>query len=269
MRARKRFGQNFLNDQLTIQGIIDAIRPSASDHVLEIGPGHGALTESLVASGCQLDVVEIDRDLAAELRQRYPGLNVIEADILKFDFNQIRGGRPLRVVGNLPYNISTPLLFMLFEKLDIIEDMYFMLQLEVVERMAAAASTSQYGRLSIMSQYFCAAEKLFDVPPSAFTPAPKVTSAVVQMIPHAQRTPLQDRLLFQSLVVQAFSQRRKTVRNALKRYLSGSELLALGIDPEQRPETITGFEYIQCANYLSARDVPAPTQLATSSEFSG
>ena len=181
MRARKRFGQNFLNDQLTIQRIIDAIRPSASDHILEIGPGHGALTKNLVASGCQLDVVEIDRDLAAELRQRYPGLNVIEADILKFDFNQIRGDRPLRVVGNLPYNISTPLLFMLFEKLDMIEDMYFMLQLEVVERMAAAASTSQYGRLSIMSQYFCAAEKLFDVPPSAFTPAPKVDSAVVHL----------------------------------------------------------------------------------------
>lgn len=254
MRARKRFGQNFLHDQHVIQRIIDAINPRPGDHILEIGPGHGALTHGLLASGCQLDVVEIDRDLAAELRLRYPGLNVIEADILKFDFNSIRGDKPLRVVGNLPYNISTPLLFRLFEHVDMIEDMYFMLQLEVVVRMAADASTSDYGRLSIMSQYFCEAEKLFDVHPESFTPAPKVTSAILQLIPHQQQVALTDRGLFQTLLIQAFSQRRKTVRNALKKYLTESEMLALGISPGQRPETITGAEYIQCANYLSARD---------------
>ena len=254
MRARKRFGQNFLHDQHVIQRIIDAINPGPGDHILEIGPGHGALTHGLMASGCQLDVVEIDRDLAAELRLRYPGLNVIEADILKFDFNSIRGDKPLRVVGNLPYNISTPLLFRLFEHVDMIEDMYFMLQLEVVVRMAADAATRDYGRLSIMSQYFCEAEKLFDVHPESFTPAPKVTSAILQLIPHQQQVALTDLGLFQTLLIHAFSQRRKTVRNALKKYLTESEMLALGISPGQRPETITGAEYIQCANYLSARD---------------
>jgi 16S rRNA (adenine1518-N6/adenine1519-N6)-dimethyltransferase len=259
VRARKRFGQNFLHDQRVIQRITGAIRPLAGDHILEIGPGHGALTQDLVASGCHLHVVEIDRDLAAELRLRYPGLDVIEADILKFDFNSIRTDTPLRVVGNLPYNISTPLLFRLYEHASMIQDMYFMLQLEVVERMAAAPSTSNYGRLSIMSQYFCDAEKLFDVEPESFTPKPKVTSAIVQLVPHAQQEQLTDIKLFQKMLTQAFSQRRKTLRNALKPFLSEAEMLALAIDPAKRPENIAGADYIRCANYLSSRDAQTLT----------
>ena len=266
MRARKRFGQNFLHDQQVIQRITGAIRPLPSDHILEIGPGHGALTQDLVASGCHLHVVEIDRDLAAELRLRYPGLDVIEADILTFDFNSIRSDTPLRVVGNLPYNISTPLLFKLYAHAEMIKDMFFMLQLEVVERMAAAPSTSNYGRLSIMSQYFCAAEKLFEVAPASFTPQPKVTSAIVQLVPHVQQAPLTDIKLFQKMLTQAFSLRRKTLRNALKAFLSEAEMLALAIDPGSRPENIPGADYIRCAKYLSSRDAPATAVTAAAVE---
>lgn len=266
MRARKRFGQNFLQDQQIIQRILAAINPQPGDHILEIGPGHGALTQGLLASGCRLDVVEIDRDLAAELRQQYPGLNVIEADILKFDFQSLDRKGPVRVVGNLPYNISTPLLFRLFEHVELIEDMYFMLQLEVVERMVAPHSTSNYGRLSIMSQYYCEMYKLFDVAPSAFIPQPKITSAILQLIPHTQHVQIDDLGLFQALVTRAFSQRRKTLRNALKPYLTDVEMHSLDIPASQRPETIPGAQYIQCANYLSARDDKATLDATASAE---
>jgi 16S rRNA (adenine1518-N6/adenine1519-N6)-dimethyltransferase len=264
VRARKRFGQNFLQDQQIIQRILAAINPQPEDHILEIGPGHGALTSSLIASGCRLDVVEIDRDLAAELRQQYPGLNVIEADILKFDFQSLDREGPVRVVGNLPYNISTPLLFRLFKHVELIKDMYFMLQLEVVERMVAPHSTSNYGRLSIMSQHYCEMYKLFDVAPTAFIPQPKITSAILQLIPHTQYAQIDDLILFQALVTRAFSQRRKTLRNALKPYLTEVEMHSLDIPASQRPETISGAQYIQCANYLSARDAadkPSATTL--------
>lgn len=258
IRARKRFGQNFLQDQQVIQRILASINPQPGDHILEIGPGHGALTRGLIASGCRLTVVEIDRDLAAELRLQHPGLNVIESDILKFDFQSLDSDRPVRVVGNLPYNISTPLLFRLFEHVELIQDMYFMLQLEVVERMVAPHSTSNYGRLSIMSQHYCETYKLFDVAPDAFIPQPKITSAILQLIPHTEPTQVDDLALFQALVTRAFSQRRKTLRNALKPYLTEVEMQSLDIPSTQRPETISGAQYIQCANYLSARGEAAP-----------
>jgi len=275
VRARKRFGQNFLQDQRVIQRILQAINPQPGDHILEIGPGRGALTRGLIASGCQLDVVEIDRDLAAELRQQHPDLNVIEADILKFDFKSLERKGPIRVVGNLPYNISTPLLFRLFEHVGLIKDMYFMLQLEVVERMVAPHSTSNYGRLSIMSQHYCENQKLFDVTPDAFIPQPKVTSAILQLLPHTQPAKIDNLALFQALVTRAFTQRRKTLRNALKPYLTAEEMESLNISASQRPETVSGAQYIQCANYLSARDVavdspvdsPVDTPAAASGEL--
>lgn len=247
MRARKRFGQNFLHDQNLIRKIVNAINPKPDDHVVEIGPGRGALTELLLKSGCRLDVIEIDRDLAAELREKHPQLNVIESDILKFDFSQIEGSRPLRIVGNLPYNISTPLLFKLFNQIDRIRDMYFMLQLEVVNRLTAEHSTSDYGRLSVMSQYYCLNEKLFTVPPEAFIPRPKVMSAIVRLTPQKQKNEFTDTGILEKILIQAFSMRRKTIRNALKGFVTADEITALGMDPRARPENLSLSNYIAIA----------------------
>ena len=168
MKARKRFGQNFLQDKALIQKIVDSIGPQKTDNLVEIGPGRGAITQQLYPACPGLKVIEIDRDLAHQLRLIYPNLRVIELDVLKQDFTEL--GRDLRVVGNLPYNISTPILFKLFEQLELIQDMFFMLQLEVVERLAASPGSSNYGRLSVMSQYYCESELLFKVPPEAFNP---------------------------------------------------------------------------------------------------
>lgn len=247
MRARKRFGQNFLHDQNQIRKIVHAINPKPEDHIIEIGPGRGALTELLMKSGCQLDVIEIDRDLAKELREKHPQLNVIESDVLKFDFSQIEGSRPLRIVGNLPYNISTPLLFKLFKQTDRIKDMYFMLQLEVVNRLTAEHSHSDYGRLSVMSQYFCHNEKLFTVPPESFIPRPKVMSAIVRLAPHNEKNEFTDTELLEKILIQAFSMRRKTIRNALKGYVTAEEIIALGLDPRARPENLSLPNYIAIA----------------------
>ncbi len=249
MRTRKRFGQNFLHDQNLICKIADTINPQSDQHVLEIGPGHGALTRLLVASDCHLDVIEIDRDLAAELRLTIPQLNVIEADILDFDFTQLPTDQRLRVVGNLPYNISTPLIFKLFENLDNIQDMHFMLQLEVVNRITADPSTPDYGRLSVMSQYCCQADKLFAVPPDAFVPRPKVTSAIVRLLPKESREEATDLKLFEKIVAQAFSMRRKTIRNSLKGFIDDSDFLALDLDQKSRAENLTLQNYIDIANY--------------------
>ncbi len=249
MRARKRFGQNFLHDQNLISKIVNTINPQSDQHILEIGPGHGALTRLLVASDCHLDVIEIDRDLAAELRLTIPQLNVIEADILDFDFTQLPTDQRLRVVGNLPYNISTPLIFKLFENLDNIQDMHFMLQLEVVNRIIADPSTPDYGRLSVMSQYYCQADKLFAVPPDAFVPRPKVTSAIVRLLPKESREEATDLKLFEKIVAQAFSMRRKTIRNSLKGFIDDSDFLALDLDQKSRAENLTLQNYIDIANY--------------------
>ena len=253
MRARKRFGQNFLHDQNLISKIVNTINPQSDQHVLEIGPGHGALTRLLVASDCHLDVIEIDRDLAAELRLTIPQINVIEADILDFDFTQLPTDQRLRVVGNLPYNISTPLIFKLFENLDNIQDMHFMLQLEVVNRIIADPSTPDYGRLSVMSQYYCQADKLFAVPPDAFVPRPKVTSAIVRLLPKESREEATDLKLFEKIVAQAFSMRRKTIRNSLKGFIDDSDFLALDLDQKSRAENLTLQNYIDIANYSTKR----------------
>ncbi|MBL4681406.1 MAG: 16S rRNA (adenine(1518)-N(6)/adenine(1519)-N(6))-dimethyltransferase RsmA [Pseudomonadales bacterium] len=247
MRARKRFGQNFLHDQNLIRKIVNAINPKPEDHVIEIGPGRGALTALLLKSGCQLDVIEIDRDLASELREKHPQLNVIESDVLKFDFSQIEGSRPLRIVGNLPYNISTPLLFKLFNQIDSIRDMYFMLQLEVVNRLTAEHSHSDYGRLSVMSQYYCQSEKLFTVPPEAFIPRPKVMSAIVRLTPQNKKNDFTDTEVLRKILIQAFSMRRKTIRNALKGYVTAEDIIALGLDPRARPENLSLSNYIAIA----------------------
>ncbi|MCB1646549.1 MAG: 16S rRNA (adenine(1518)-N(6)/adenine(1519)-N(6))-dimethyltransferase RsmA [Pseudomonadales bacterium] len=255
MRARKRFGQNFLQDPSVIDRIAFAINPAPSDHILEIGPGHGALTSRLSNTGCKLDLVEIDRDLVAELTPRFPNAMIHSADILQFDFSSIAGAEKLRVVGNLPYNISTPLLFRLFHHSDLIQDMYFMLQLEVVNRLTASLSTGQYGRLSIMTRLFCDAEKLFDVPPEAFSPRPKVMSAIVRLTPRHDPPEVSDLAQFEKLLIHAFSQRRKTIRNALKNWCSAAELSALDIDPSLRPENIPAERFIACANFLATKGI--------------
>jgi 16S rRNA (adenine1518-N6/adenine1519-N6)-dimethyltransferase len=253
MRARKRFGQNFLQDPQLIAKIISAINIQMGDNIIEIGPGRGALTSHLVAAKCHLIVIEIDRDLAHDLALLYPGLNVIEQDILKQDIADL--GSNLRVIGNLPYNISTPILFKLLDHLPQIQDMHFMLQLEVVERIIAEPNSKAYGRLSVMAQYYCDAERLLTVPPEAFIPRPKVNSAIVKLTPKVQRAVARDELLFASLVNQAFSMRRKTLRNALKGFVSGGEAFdELEIDPSRRPETLSLHEFIALANHAAGKE---------------
>jgi 16S rRNA (adenine1518-N6/adenine1519-N6)-dimethyltransferase len=246
MKARKRFGQNFLHDPQLIAKIISAINPRQDDRIVEVGPGRGAITMPLVDSKCDLTVIEIDRDLAAQLRHLYPNTKLIEADVLKFDFAEL--GEGIRVVGNLPYNISTPLMFKLFEHYHRIIDMHFMLQLEVVERLVAVPNSEHYGRLSIMSQYYCDAQLLFKVPPEAFIPQPKVTSAIVRLQPKQERTLATNETRFANLVNQAFSMRRKTLRNALKGFVTAEDLEHLDIDPMRRPETLSLDDFIHIAN---------------------
>ncbi len=247
MRARKRFGQNFLTDRTVIDRLVTAINPKKADEILEIGPGRGALTTPLVASGCNLTLVEIDRDLAAMLTGQFPSVRLVEGDILKVDLESLLP-RETRVVGNLPYNISTPLMFRLFLHLPRIKDMHFMLQREVVDRITATPGNKSYGRLSVMSQYYCDSIKLFDVAAGAFTPAPKVTSAIVRLTP-ANRTVTATHVdLLEKLVTQAFNKRRKTLRNAMSGLLAEAEIKSLGIDPSRRPETLSVNEFVSCAN---------------------
>jgi 16S rRNA (adenine1518-N6/adenine1519-N6)-dimethyltransferase len=269
-RPRKRFGQHFLHDRGIVQRILDAFDPQPGETLVEIGPGPGALTRPLLERCTTLHVVELDRDLAAHLRADFdrwlparstspvPGLVppaqlvVHEADALKFDFCALAtpGGK-LRIIGNLPYNISTPLLFHLLEQRHCIGDMLFMLQKEVVDRMAAAPGGKDYGRLSVMLQWQLRVEKLFDVRPGAFTPPPKVDSSVVRLVPHAI-APIQvrDADVFAQVVRAAFAQRRKTLRNNLKGLMPAETLEALGIDPQRRAETLTLGEFAAVANAL-------------------
>ena len=250
--ARKRFGQNFLVDNGIIAAIVSAIDPQRGDTVVEIGPGLGAITEPLLARLDHLHVVEIDRDLIARLKKQHPPqrMTIHEGDALAFDFASI--GRDLRLVGNLPYNISTPLLFHLADYVGIVRDMHFMLQKEVVERMVALPGESDFSRISVMLQYRFHLEWLIDVPPESFEPPPKVQSAVVRLIPrdvselNAKR---QEKL---SQVVQiAFSQRRKMLRNTLKGTLSDAGFAELGIAPTCRPEDVSVADYVRIANYLT------------------
>ncbi len=251
-RPRKRFGQHFLHDRGVVARIVAALAPQAGDHVVEIGPGTGALTRELLARVTRLDAVELDRDLIARLESEFPAdkLTLHQGDALKFDFCQLmQEGRKLRLVGNLPYNISTPLLFHLLDQAGCIKDMLFMLQKEVVQRMSAAPGGKDYGRLSVMIQYRCAVEKLFDVAPGAFTPPPKVDSTVVRLVPHAAPpVAVDDPERFALLVRAAFASRRKTLRNNMRGLLSTEDMLALGIDPVRRAETLSLAEFASLSN---------------------
>ena len=258
-QARKRFGQNFLHDDAIIDAIIAAISPQPDQHIVEIGPGRGALTASLLAAGVQLDVIELDRDLAPLLVEQFKHANNLtlhNADALQFDYLPLAAdGKKLRIIGNLPYNITTPLLFHLLSQSAVIDDMCFMLQKEVVERICAAPGTKQYGRLTIMLQYLCAAEALFDVPPEAFDPAPKVDSAIIYLQPRSQPLGGQvDSVQLRKLVTQAFSQRRKTIANTLKKLVTPAQLEAVGIRPEQRPETVTIEQYVALTREVIIED---------------
>lgn len=253
-QARKRFGQNFLHDQGIIRHILRAISPQPEQRVLEIGPGQGAITSELLVSGCQLDVIELDRDLIPILENKFAdadNFHLHQGDALKFDIAALAGDTQLRVVGNLPYNISTPLIFRLLEQHNCISDMHFMLQKEVVDRLAAGPGSKTYGRLSVMAQYFCEVESLFEVPPEAFSPRPKVQSAIVRLTPHAELPhPVKDTKLLQSVLRNAFNQRRKTLRNTLKTMISSDEIEALGIDAGARPEQISLADYAKIADAL-------------------
>ncbi|MFC0337281.1 dimethyladenosine transferase [Kushneria avicenniae] len=256
MRARKRFGQNFLQDHGVIERIVASIHPQKDDRLVEIGPGQGALTEVLLEAHGALEAVELDRDLIPGLRTRffnYPDFHIIEGDALALDFSALRGdGPPLRVVGNLPYNISTPLIFHLLGAGNAVRDMHFMLQKEVVARLAAEPGTGQWGRLSIMTRYYCQVEALFDVPPEAFIPQPKVDSSIVRLIPWQTRPHVaHDEALLSDLVRRAFSQRRKTLRNNLRDIMSAEALTSLDIAPSRRPETLSVGEFVTIANHLS------------------
>jgi 16S rRNA (adenine1518-N6/adenine1519-N6)-dimethyltransferase len=251
-RPRKRFGQHFLIDPGVIASIIEAIRPGSDDVVVEIGPGQGALTKSLARLAGTLHAIELDRDLARSMRRDYAGaanVEIHEADALAFDFASL--GDNLRVVGNLPYNISTPLLFHLLNYRDQVVDMHFMLQKEVVDRMAAEPGNKTYGRLSIMLGCHFDVEALFDVDRNAFDPPPDVTSAVARLVPLPAGTyEIDDEERFAKLVAQAFSQRRKTIRNSLRNVADEQALEFAGIDPGLRPEAIAIAAYVRLANAL-------------------
>lgn len=252
--ARKRFGQHFLADRHFVERIVAAIDPRPGDRLVEIGPGLAALTAPLLERVDHLEAVEIDRDLARRLRERFPAerLTVHEADALAFDFGRL--GADLRVVGNLPYNISTPLLFRFEACAAAVRDLHFMLQREVVERMVAAPGTRAYGRLSVMLQYRFVPERLFDIPPGAFQPPPKVMSSFVRLTPRVPLPwPARDEALLRELVTAAFGQRRKMLRNAVAGFLGEAELEALGLDPRARPETLAVESFLRIAERAAAR----------------
>jgi len=256
--ARKRFGQNFLVAPGIVARIVAAIAPQPDDNMVEIGPGLGALTEPLLARIDRLQVIEIDRDLIDRLRARFAAerLSIHAGDALDFDFAALGSG--LRIVGNLPYNISTPLLFHLAGFADRVRDMHFMLQREVVDRIVAPPGSSAYGRLSVALQYRFHAERLFLVPPGAFRPAPKVESAIVRLMPRpATELTARDAALFDRLVTAAFGQRRKMLRNTLRDWLGEEDWLALAIAPTARAETLTVADFVRIANRLAMRSCAA------------
>ncbi|MEO7497171.1 MAG: 16S rRNA (adenine(1518)-N(6)/adenine(1519)-N(6))-dimethyltransferase RsmA [Massilia sp.] len=255
--ARKRFGQNFLTDKMVLADIIDAIGPARGQAMVEIGPGLAAMTALLVAQLDHMHVVELDRDLVARLEKSFPRdkLTVHSGDALKFDFSQIPvpAGQKLRVVGNLPYNISSPLLFHLAEFAHLIEDQHFMLQKEVVERMVAAPGSKVYGRLSVMLQWRYDMALMFIVPPTAFDPPPQVESAIVRMVPTARKLAC-DGATLEAVVLKAFSQRRKVIRNCLAGMFTEPQIVAAGIDPGARPEAIGLEQYVALANLRKPQD---------------
>lgn len=256
-RPRARFSQNFLRDRSVITRIVQAIDPKPGETLVEIGPGLGAVTAPLLPRVGRLHVVEIDRDLVATLHEQFASedhLCIHLGDALSFDFTSLAGDTErLRVVGNLPYHISTPLLFHLFAHLAVVQDMHVMLQRELVQRIVAAPGSRAYGRLSVMTQFHCTVEKLFDVGPGAFHPVPKVASAMLRLVPRDEPpSPVRDRAALEKLVSRAFSQRRKTLRNSLKPWLQEQQIRAAQVDPKQRPETLTLAQFAALANELAS-----------------
>ena len=254
-QARKRFGQNFLVDQHIIGQIIAAIGPSADDNLIEIGPGTAAITEHLIKRCPSMKVVELDRDLVSFLTEKfadYPDFSIFSGDALKADFAQFYDGRQMRLVGNLPYNISTPILFHLLKNRTLIKDMHFMLQREVVDRLSAAPGSKTYGRLSIMVQYHCRVMPLIPVPPSAFRPAPKVQSAIVRLKPHSAKPFLaENEELLSQIVSLAFQQRRKTLRNGIRAYAEHLIGVEEVVDLSRRAEDLSVANFVALSNYIN------------------
>ncbi|MGC1855128.1 MAG: 16S rRNA (adenine(1518)-N(6)/adenine(1519)-N(6))-dimethyltransferase RsmA [Candidatus Aquirickettsiella sp.] len=257
--ARKRFGQHFLHESFVIDKIVQAIAPKKTDHMIEIGPGLGALTERLLPHLKSLTVIELDKDLIPLLKEKCTALGeliVYQGDVLKVDFHSLGKPKQLwRCVGNLPYNISTPLLFHCLEQASIIQDMHFMLQKEVVDRINAHPGQANYGRLSVMIQYYCQVEKLFNVKSGAFQPPPKVDSAVIRLIPYKVLPhKANDPLLFAEIVKNAFNHRRKMLRNNLAAWLQEQEFAQLKINSTLRPEQLAINDYVKLANFIAKRN---------------
>ena len=254
---KKNLGQHFLHERGVIEKIVLAVNPRPGDRLVEIGPGQGAITFPLLRRHGSLTVVEFDRDLITPLMEASEGLGeltIVHKDVLKVDFGKLAGEGRIRLVGNLPYNISTPILFHVLEHAEAIVDMHFMLQKEVVDRMASAPGSKGYGRLSVMLQALCRVQPLFDVPPGAFRPPPKVDSAVVRLIPKpADQVGIVDFPLFEALVRDAFGQRRKTLRNAVQQLCSGDDIAAAGLRPDARAEQLEVAQFIALANHLARR----------------
>ena len=258
-RPRKRFGQHFLKDPNVVAHIVAAINPQREDRIVEIGPGLGALTQALLPYLQHMHAVELDRDILPKLQKKtlpLGNLTIHGADALQFDFCSLAPNQEkLRIVGNLPYNISTPLMFALIGQAHCIQDMHFMLQKEVVDRIASSPNTANYGKLSVMVQYYCQVDKLFNVPPDAFSPPPKVDSAVVRLTPYTHApVSVKDIEVFEKVVSRAFAQRRKTLRNNLKDLVSDAQFTTAGIDPQRRAETLSLQEFAVLANTLYAHE---------------
>ncbi len=251
-KPRKRFGQNFLQDPMYQQRIANSISLQAEAKCLEIGPGKGAITAHLLKRFGQIDAIEMDRDLVELLQRKFTPseIQIHQGDVLKIDFRKVAAGQRLSIIGNLPYNISSPLLFQLMNSLDIIDEMVFMLQKEVVDRMTAGPGSKIYGRLSVSTGLLLHSEKLFDVPPGAFFPAPKVMSSVVKLRPRQDVDHSLDREAFNGIVKAAFAKRRKTIRNALSEWATGDQLAELGVDPGARAETLGVEVYTHLAKHL-------------------
>ena len=253
---KKNLGQHFLTDKSIIEHIVHSVDPKPDDHIVEIGPGQGAITFPLLKRHGKLTVIEFDRDLITPLSEAAHGigeLTIVHKDVLKVDFDKLAGEGKIRLVGNLPYNISTPILFHALEHCTHVQDMHFMLQKEVVDRMAAEPGSKVYGRLSVMLQAICHVIPLFDVPPHCFNPPPKVNSAVVKLIPRpTEEIQIDNKALFEAVVRDAFSQRRKTLRNALSKQCTSEQLQAVDIKPELRAEQLPVRKFIQLANSLNA-----------------
>lgn len=252
-RPRKRFGQNFLVDEQIVHAIVRSISPQDNDHLVEIGPGQGVLTQWFLHACDRLDVIELDRDLVEILKIKFAGekrLHIHSGDALKFDFALLADGGQLRVIGNLPYNISTPLLFYLFSQARCIKDMHFMLQKEVVERLCAEPGNKEYGRLGVMARYYCNMELLMDVFPDSFNPQPRVISSVVRLVPHVEKPVSVPPEILSRVVVAAFTQRRKSLRNSLGGLFSVSEIESLAIDPGTRAERLSLSDFGLLAGLL-------------------